>query len=464
MSRSLRPRRDSPLLLALILAACGPSADAENGPERSLDDIREDGTLIVATRNAPTTWYIDRHGEPTGPEYELIDSFASWLGVEADFRIHDTISAAMDAVADGEADVAAAGLTITAKRRERFRFGPGYQPIRQQLVCRRGGPQPQSPAEMPGHDIHVIADSAYVERLEELAQKHPELDWQEREGVTTELLLQEVWQQEIDCTIADSTIVDMNRRLFRELVVSQDLTGEQQLGWALPKERDDLETAIEEWLRDFKQTSRMDRHREAFYGHLRRFDYVDSWRFVRAIDERFWDLQPWFRTAGTRNDIPYTLLAAVAYQESHWREDAVSPTGVRGVMMLTQRAAEQINVDNRLDPRESIFGGARYLDWMRSRIAEEVEEPDRTFLALAAYNVGRGHLHDAQGLARELGKDPHSWADMREVLPLLADPQYYHDLRFGYARGMEPVVYVTRVREYRHMLENYLYGHPGGPQ
>ncbi len=446
-------------LVLLFAASCGWSDDS-----RSLNDIKDDGTIVVATRNAPTTWYIGRDDQPTGPEHDLVQAFAQHLGVDVEFKFYPNITEVMNAVEALEVDFAAAGLTITDERDQRFRFGPPYQAVKQQLVCRRGGPQPQTPEEMVGRDIQVIAESAYVDRLKELREDHPELSWQEREDATTEMLLQEVWEREVECTVADSTIARMNRRLFPELVLSQSLTEEQQLGWPMPKARRDLARAMSNWLDDFEDSGDLQRLRDSYYGHYEEFDYVNIRRMMRRIGERFRQYEHWFRQAGDQYNIPYTLLAALAYQESHWNPNAVSPTGVRGIMMLTRRTAQEVGVADRTDARQAIFGGAQYLDWMRNRISEEALEPDRTFLALAAYNVGRGHLHDAQGLARELGYDPLRWTDMVQVLPLLADPEYYQDLRYGYARGYEPVLYVTRIREYWRFLEDYLYGHPAFPE
>lgn len=446
------------LLLAMVLAGCtdGREVNRDQAPSRSLDDIRESGTLVVVTRNAPTTWYIGRDGDPTGPEHDLVMSFAAWLGVEVEFEQRTTIVDVMDAVENAEADLAAAGLTITDERRNRFRFGPGYQAVTQQVVCRRDQHQPEEIADLIGLDIRVIADSSYVERLRELQQEYPDLEWDETDSEPTEHLLQAVWERRIDCTVADSTIVDINRRYYPELIAPLNLTREQQLGWVMPQPRRDLQRAVGRWLREYRGAGLLDHHQERYYGFFEVFDYVDTRRFIRRIDERYRRYHPWFREAARQYDLPYTLLAAQAYQESHWRPDAVSPTGVRGMMMLTQPTAREMGVSNRLDARQSIFGGARYLAELRQRFVDEVVEPDRTWLALAAYNVGRGHLHDAQMLARELGLSPHHWADMRQVLPLLANPQYYNDLRYGYARGMEPVRYVARVREYQHILENEL--------
>lgn len=459
----MKGKRLLPALVAgmlVLLLACddrGYRINRDQAPTRSLAEIRESGTLVVATRNAPTTWYIDRDDEPAGPEYELVRAFAGWLGVEPEFVFGGTVSEILDMIERGEADLAAAGLTITDERRDRFRFGPAYLEVTQQLVCRRDRPQPESLEDLPGLEIHVIADSSYTERLRELRDAQlPELEWHETDELVTEQLLEAVWLREIECTIADSNIVDINRRYFPELSAPVNLTREQYLGWVMPQPRDDLGRAVGEWLAAYREQGRLDHWHDRNFGFVEVFDYVDTRVYIRRIGERLRHYQPWFEQAGERYGIPWTLLAAQAYQESHWRADAVSPTGVRGIMMLTQRTAQHMDVNNRLDPRQSIFGGARYLEWMRERFPEELEEPDRTWIALAAYNVGLSHVRDAQKLAREFGLDPYQWRDLREVLPLLADPDYYHDLPHGYARGHEPVRYVERIRDYQFILENEL--------
>jgi membrane-bound lytic murein transglycosylase F len=444
--------------LALLSSACdGTATNTDQAPSRSLAEIREAGTLVVVTRNAPTTWYIGRDGEPVGPEHDLVESFAESIGVEVEYELRGTVAAVLDAVENGEGDLAAAGLTRTAERRDRFRFGPAYQPVTQQVVCRRDNVQPESVEELIGLDIEVIADSSYVERLEALrADGHPDLEWTTSAEADTEQLLRRVWEREIDCTVADSTIVDINRRYFPELIAPFNLSTEQQLGWVMPQPREDLAAAIEAWLDGYRDSGALADLRERYYGFFALFDYVDTAVYIRRIRERYPQYDGYFRDAAAEYDLPYLLLAAQGYQESHWNAAARSPTGVRGIMMLTLNTARAMGVENRLDARQSIFGGAKYLARMKQRFVPEVTEPDRTWLALAAYNVGRAHMHDAQVLARRQGLDPHRWRDIKKVLPLLADPEYYNDLKYGYARGTEPVRYVRRIREYQHILANQI--------
>lgn len=175
--------------------------------------------------------------------------------------------------------------------------------------------------------------------------------------------------------------------------------------------------------------------------------------FLKYITTRLPHYRKAFEQAEEKTGIPWALLASMSYQESKWNRHAISPTGVRGIMMLTRSTAADLGIQNRLDPKKSIAGGARYLSHLYRRLPATIETPDRMLLALASYNVGFGHVKDAQLLGKRLGKNPNHWNDLKEVLPLLAKKKYYQDLPHRYARGWEPVEYVTRIREYRKILD-----------
>ncbi len=433
-------------LMLAALVACDP------GPGRGqLADLRERGELHVLTRNAPTTWYEDRDG-PAGPEYEMIESFAAHLGVEVRYELAGSVGDILQRVAAGEADIGAAGISRTLERGSNVRFGPVYQEVEQQVVCRRGGASPQTAEELVGLSLRVPAGTTYARRLQRLADEHPGLEWAAAQGQTTEQMLAAVWRREIDCTIADSNIVDINRRYFPELNVMFSLGEPDHFAWVLPPAASGLHAELRLWFRGFERDGGLDAVMERYYGFVELFDYVDMRAFQRRIEQRLPQYRPIFEQAGERYGFDWTLLAAQAYQESHWDPHARSPTGVRGMMMLTQRTAAAMGVNNRLDARESIMGGARYMQRLYRWLDEEIEEPDRTWVTLAVYNIGMGHFRDAQMLARDLGRNPHSWPDLRETLPLLAQPEYYQATRYGYARGSEPVRYVQRIRDYQDVL------------
>lgn len=187
-----------------------------------------------------------------------------------------------------------------------------------------------------------------------------------------------------------------------------------------------------------------------------RLAYLEEKVFLRHVQTRLPRYKAVFQQEAQRRGIPWKLLASQGYQESRWNPRAVSPTGVRGLMMLTRNTSSSYGIQNRLDPQASIKGGARHLSRLLRQLPSEILEPDRTWIALAAYNVGMGHVKDARMLATRLGRNPNQWSDLKEVLPLLSKKEYYQTLPHRYARGWEPVQYVRRIRGYWALLEeNY---------
>lgn len=448
------------LALLALLGGCSPEPPLPGSsalPGYDPKAILEAGELVVLTRNAPSTWYYDRNGEPAGPEHDLAAAFAAHLGVPVRFVFKDSIGGILEGLAAGEGHFAAAGLTGTEGRQQRFLLGPPYQTVQQQVVCRRGDRMPQDLDDLAAHSLMVTGASSYVERLEEIrSSSHPDLQWQVADTTATEIVLQRVWDDEVDCAVADSNIVAINRRYMPELQVAFPLSESESLNWLLPPAAGELREAMATWFELADDSGLLATTHARYYAHVEIFDYVDVARFVRRIDSRLPRYQPIFEEAAASFDIDWRLLAAQAYQESHWDPGARSPTGVRGMMMLTLPTAREVGVANRLDPRQSIEGGARYLANLKQRLPDSVTGQNRTWLALAAYNVGMGHLYDARTLARRLERDPDRWQHMREVLPLLADPAYHQDLRYGYARGNEPVQYLRRIRNYADILHRYL--------
>ena len=284
----------------------------------------------------------------------------------------------------------------------------------------------------------------------------PDLSWEERPQTDNEELLRLVAEGEIDLTVANSNEVTLNRRFYPELRVAFNLTEAQPLAWVFPADRDDsLYRSARDFFGDIKDNGTLHQILERYYGHARRLDYVGTRTFLRHIEERLPRFQAAFESAAAAQGLDWRLLAAIGYQESHWNPRAKSPTGVRGLMMLTQKTAGQLGVDNRLDPEQSIMGGAEYLKGVRDRVPQRIPEPDRTWMALAAYNVGFGHLEDARKLTQSQDGDPDKWVDVMKRLPLLSQRKYYIHTRHGYARGHEPVQYVQNVRSYYDILVWY---------
>ena len=437
---------------ALLLAGCTdrPSPAAVASPF-------DTQALVVATRNGPTAHYLGREGKATGPEHDLVTAFAESRGWSVQWEVFESTADVLDALETGRAHLAAAGLTHLPTRDERFEPGLVHGEVIQQVVCHRDDrPLPDTPEELAGVDLQVTGDSSYVARLEELARTVPDLAFVADPSRSSEVLLTQVATGEVGCTVADSSIVRMVRRYWPHLEVAMNLDQTESVGWYAAVSRPELAEATRDWRESDLGEVAVAAMRERYYAHIGEFDFVDLRALNRRLDERLPRYLDEFEQASEETGLAVDLLAAMAYQESHWDPQATSPTGVRGIMMLTRPTAESLGVEDRLDPRESIIAGARYLADRRARLPEDIPEPDRTYLALASYNLGRAHVLDARRLARELGRNPDSWAEMREVLPLKADKRYYPQTRYGYARGYESVHYVRRIRNYRDVIAQAL--------
>jgi membrane-bound lytic murein transglycosylase F len=438
----------SVFVLGLFLGSCS------NEPDR-LEKILAKGEIVVLTRNAATAFYESREGYQ-GVEFEMTKAFADSLGVTARYVLKDDISDLFNTMDSGYGDIAAAGLTHTEERGRNYLFGPTYQMVPQQLVCRRGGKRPKKFEDLVGISIKVPVDSSYIDQLKKIKLQHAEVSWEEVSDTDTESLLEDVWQKKIDCTVADANIVAINRRYFPELSIRFNMTKPEPLAWALPADAESLQEKIDDWFEDYKKSGKLDEVMHRYYGYIEQFDYVDARAYQRKIKSHLPRFKNIFKEAAKKFNMSWTLIAAQAYQESHWNPYAKSPTGVRGMMMLTQLTARQLGISNRLNPQASIMGGAHYLNNLRARLPDSVSEPDRTWQALAAYNVGMGHLKDARKLAVELNKNPDLWQELVTILPLLSKHKYYTKLKHGYARGWEPVNYVKSIRDYQDVLEKVM--------
>ena len=439
------------LIVAIILTtACQPDRPVDPAPPE------EGGTLVVATGNGSTTRYRDRDGDHAGPEHDLVTRFAADHGWDVEWRTFKTPGAMIEALKAGRAHLAAAGLTHLPDRDQALVPGATHTEVVEQVVCHRDDrPLPSSVEELPGVELVVAAGSSYTATLDRLSDSQPDLTYATDatdDGRGTEILLTEVARGEVECTVADSNIVRMVQRHWPHLMVAMSLGTPRETGWYAAPGGEALARLTREWRESAAGQAAVEAMRDRYYAHLGEFDFVDMRALNRRIDDRLPDYLPLFERAAAQTGMPTDLLAAMAYQESHWDPQAESPTGVRGMMMLTRNTAASLGVDDRLDPVESILGGARYLADRHDRLPADIPEPDRTYLALASYNIGRAHVLDARKLARSLDRNPDSWSDMREVLPLKADKRYYPQTKYGYARGYEPVHYVQRIRNYRDVI------------
>ena len=432
-------------LVAVLIGTC-------SSPPPILDQILEVGELRVVTRDSPTTFFEGPNG-PAGPEFDLVQGFAADLGVKLVINSVDSISEIVPHLSTGQSHMAAAGLSITKSRREYLHFGHPYDTVDMHLIYKLGTGKPRSIEQVIGRSIEVVASSSHSDMLASLKQIYPDLEWSENADVEVADLMEKVALGELDFTVADSTEFNIQRHFYPDLRVALDLEIGDPIAWAYRRGTgDSLLARADEYLIKSERSGLLAQVRDRYYGHTKKFDYVGTRSFIRHFDSRLPRYRPWFEESGILNGVDWRLLAAIGYQESHWRSHAVSPTGVRGIMMLTEATADYLDIEDRMDPESSIFGGARFFARQTERIADSVEEPDRTWMALAAYNVGFNHIKDARQIVEWQGGDPDTWVDLSKALPLLAKREWYSRVKYGYARGWEPVLYVNNIRSYYNIL------------
>lgn len=416
----------------------------------TIDDIRNKGKLIVLTRHDPTTYFFE-HDEAKGFEYDLTQQLAKSLNIDVEYKVYNNSTEIMAALAAGEGHIAAAGLTTSDAGSQHFNLGPSYKSIEQKVVCNKRVHLPKTNRDLSQHSLLVITDSGSENTLSQLKLDFPSLKWDSRSELTSEQILAQVNTGEIDCTIAASNVMNIHKPFYPNILEAYTLA-EEKLAWVLPEKSDHLRAYIENWFTDIKSDSTLKDINERYYGYNEIFDYYDTYVFLERIKKRLPKYLDSFKQVASTYNIPWTLLATQAYQESHWDPQAESPTGVRGLMMLTKNTAKALGIADRLNPKQSIKGGARYLQKLLNKIPKEVAEKDRIWFALAAYNIGYAHLLDARALARKKGLNPNLWADIKQMFPLLSDKKHYKSLKYGYARGKEPVQYIDRIRLYHDVL------------
>ncbi|BAP43746.1 membrane-bound lytic transglycosylase F [Pseudomonas sp. StFLB209] len=428
-----------------MLGAC---VDKPNTLER----VKEDGVLRVITRNSPATYFQDRNGE-TGFEYELVKHFADDLGVKLQIETADSLDELFDQMSKpGGPVLAAAGLIETPNRKQQARFSHPYLEVTPQVVYRNGQSRPTDPADLVGKRIMVLKGSSHAEQLAEIKKQFPALDYEESDAVEVVDLLRMVDEGQIDLTLVDSNELAMNQVYFSNVRVAFDLGETRKQRWVVgPGEDNSLLNEINAYLVKSEKNGTLQRLKDRYYGHVDVLGYVGAYTFAQHLQERLPKYEKFFKTSAKKEEVDWRLLAAIGYQESLWQPTVTSKTGVRGLMMLTQNTAQAMGVSNRLDARQSIQGGAKYFALVKEQLSE-VPEPDRTWLALAAYNVGSGHLEDARKLAVNEGLNPNRWLDVKKMLPRLSQKKWYSKTRYGYARGGEPVHFVANIRRYYDIL------------
>jgi len=438
--------------LLSVLPGCGKFEPPAIFERSALAEIRARGELRVVTLNLPTCYYLGAQGTE-GLEFDLATAYAAYLGVKLHMYPVANEHALQTELAAGRADIAAASLTSTPEWSRVADAADPYTLIPQLVVYHRSGTKPRDTLQLESAKLAVRAGTPQERILERLKSTvAPSVRWEETAPSVADPI-EDVDSGQADYAITDEREFSFAHHLYPNVLVGFALPEKRPVQWMVRHGAPGLLTSVNSFFHDLAASGRLPQLVQESSGDTRPFAYEESREFQAHVNDRLPQFRGWFEAAAAQSGIDWRLLAAVGYQESKWDPRAASDEGAVGVMMLTADTAQAMGIKDRTDPAQSIDAGARYLAQVREMIPDRIAEPDRTWLTIAAYNVGFGHLEDARIIAQAHGKNPDSWADVREQLPLLAQERWYDRAKRGYARGWEPVQFVDRIQRYLTLLE-----------
>jgi len=435
-------------LLVIVLITLGGCKRPE--PPR-IADFRRMGELRVATRLDAISYRSDAAGSTSGFEHDLLIKLGERLGLPVRFIVFPDAPRALDAVIQGQAHLAAASLG----RNERLplAWSAPLRDVDYVLVARTDTPAIAGEGDLAGRTVSARRGSLAAETLSHMRKRVPRLNVHFPTNAGDQQLLEQVAQGNLDLVATDRVHFALAAQTSPALSIAYDLPVQSAIAWAmLPDQDNGLSSEVATFLVEAKANDLLARLADRYFGHIRRLNDTDVASFLARVQVRLPRYRNHFQEAQADTGVDWRFLAALAYQESHWDPLATSWSGVRGMMMLTSETADRLGVSDRLEARESILGGARYFSMLRDQLPADIPEPDRSWMAAAAYNLGMGHMNGARSIALRLGKDNTSWWDMKTVLPLMSKPEYASRLKAGAARGGEAVIMAENIRNYHDIL------------
>ena len=343
-------------------------------------------------------------------------------------------------------------MTITESRRQQVAFSDGYLPVEQRIIVHRRNRAVRNMTDLDGQTVHVRKGTSYEERLRVLQRQGIAVTIVTHPDVPTEELIRQVAEKKIQITVADSNIAKRNRRYYPQAIVAGPISDREFLGWAVHPRADRLLARINSFFKTIKADGTFEEIYNRYYGDVDFFDFVDFRTFHRRLESRLPRYKEIIQGAAEKHGLDWRLIAAQIYQESHFDPEARSHSGAYGLMQLTETVARTEGVSDIFDPRQNIEAGVRHMKNLYDHFDKAIGE-DRLYIALAAYNIGQGHVWDARNLARAQNLDPNRWVSLEKTLPQLSYTKYFKHAKYGYARGLQAVDYVKQIQIYYDILK-----------
>lgn len=465
------------LFVVLFLPACqilekknGDEATEQQVFQRDLEEIKEKGILKVLTTYSGTSYFLYR-GQPMGFEYELLKRFAEHLEVELEIQVSKNIDSLLYQLNAGDVDLVAHGLTITSERKQKVDFTDYLYLTHQVLIQKKPdnwrnmnwssiqSELVHDAIELIGDTVSVRVNSSYMHRLQNLSKEiGGKIAIDTILGnYSTDKIIKMVVDGEIKYTVADNNIANINSSYYPVLNIEVPISFSQRIGWAVRSSSPDLKKAVNEWLKGMKKKT-------AYYVIYNKY-FKNQGSFRKRVRSEFYSLNnnriskydPLIKEKAENIGWDWRLLSSLVYQESRFIPEAGSWAGAKGLMQLMPATAEELGVEDRLDPQQNVEGGTRFLNKLWNDFEEIQDSVQRIKFTMAAYNCGFYHVADARRLAVTDNLDPNVWdGNIENIILDLSYPETYNrpEVKYGYVRGIEPFTYVKQIFErYEHYTQ-----------
>ena len=417
-----------------------------------LKQIKSNGILRIALVADPPHYFPSKV-KKRGYDFELVSHYATSIDVELEIIKTNTSDEIIFLLNQGKVDIGILGSSPEFDQKN-IENVVTYNNSKWYVIGNRANRQlPKSIDSIEPNTMIVANGSNASFILHSIEEDYSSLLWDELKNTNVRSILERINENHSKISIISEDIYVYYQYLFPETKKIFVLPIKYPSRW-LVKNNNNLSFlySINSFFNKYKQNGKLEKIGKTYYEHLNAFDYVDIRYYLKRIDKKLPKYKKYFVEAAKNSALDARIIAAVSYQESHWNRKARSPTGVRGMMMLTLDTAKRVGVKNRLNAKQSIFGGAKYLKILYESLSNTIKEPDRLWFALAAYNIGLGHVEDARTITKSQGDNPNSWIDVEKHIPKLSQKKWYKKTKYGFARGHESIEFVKRVRRYYDIL------------
>lgn len=442
------------LIAALLLLSVSVSSQLRS--DIHFENRKQSLNVLVLEQSLT---YQKRSQLQTGLEFEALHKFADDFGYQLKVVPARSTSDLKNRMKSSEIDIVAGRINdmMIDSNNLDWQKSFSYDSDRLALVCKSSSriefPSPSSLKQNSKIRISVIESNVFQKQVPTLKNNFSNASFRYLSPNASHKIYADFVRSESDCLLSFQLEAVYYKKIFTQLEIVKEFHSEHPFYFLVTKSKDTLLEDLNKWISLSSKRNWIDNLKRQVSGRhlpLREADYEN---FSEARTEILPDLLPIFLKYAKQFSLPWELLAAVAYQESHWNNEATSFTGVRGIMQITAETAEYLGLEDRLNVEQSISAAFKYIRLLYDRTPKYLPSKERAALALATYNVGPAHMIDAQNLAIHLGKNPYSWNDLKNILPLLSSDEFVGLLKYGKARGEEPVQFVNFVFAYFEVLK-----------